>query len=177
MYSLVRIKGIKKEKPRKSACFRGFLARHTGFEPVASRLGEPSDSVKLTVSKCQKHRNYMGFAIIRCQTLNIEKQLKSGLNRGVYWLPISSLPIARVLITSSNSIVEHQIRTYSVIPVAVTIILTNPVFSMDYPKIHRKDTKTPSLPRASFLFIKLPLLMMPAVVRRTLETLCSSQDS
>ena len=39
MYSLVRIKGIKKEKPRKSACFRGFLARHTGFEPVASRLG------------------------------------------------------------------------------------------------------------------------------------------
>ena len=39
MYSLARIKGIKKEKPRKSACFRGFLARHTGFEPVASRLG------------------------------------------------------------------------------------------------------------------------------------------
>ena len=39
MYSLVRIKGIKKEKSRKSACFRGFLARHTGFEPVASRLG------------------------------------------------------------------------------------------------------------------------------------------
>lgn len=39
MYSLARIKGIEKEKPRKSACFRGFLARHTGFEPVASRLG------------------------------------------------------------------------------------------------------------------------------------------
>ena len=39
MYSLAIIKGIEKEKPRKSACFRGFLARHTGFEPVASRLG------------------------------------------------------------------------------------------------------------------------------------------
>ena len=39
MYSLARIKGNEKEKPRKSAYFRGFLARHTGFEPVASRLG------------------------------------------------------------------------------------------------------------------------------------------
>lgn len=39
MYPLARINGIEKEKPRKSACFRGFLARHTGFEPVASRLG------------------------------------------------------------------------------------------------------------------------------------------
>ena len=153
------------------------LASLSGFEPLTFRLGEPSDSVKLTVSKCQKHRNYKGFAIIRCQTLNIEKQLKSGLNRGVYWLPISSLPITRVLIKSSNSIVEHQIRTYSVIPVAVTIILTNPFFSMDYPKIHRKDTKTPSLPRASFRFIMLQFLMLLAVVRRTLETLCSSQGS
>lgn len=39
MYSLARIKEIEKEKPRKSACFRGFLARHAGFEPAASRLG------------------------------------------------------------------------------------------------------------------------------------------
>lgn len=40
MYSLARIKEIEKEKPRKSACFRGFLARHAGFEPAASRLGD-----------------------------------------------------------------------------------------------------------------------------------------
>ena len=39
MYSLARIKGIEKEKPRKSACFRGFLAHPKGFEPPAYRLG------------------------------------------------------------------------------------------------------------------------------------------
>ncbi len=40
MYSLAIIKGIEKEKPRKSACFRGFLARHAGFERAAFRLGD-----------------------------------------------------------------------------------------------------------------------------------------
>ena len=40
MYSLAIIKGIEKEKPRKSACFRGFLARHAGFEAAVSRLGD-----------------------------------------------------------------------------------------------------------------------------------------
>ena len=40
MYSLAIIKGIEKEKPRKSVCFRGFLARHAGFEPAVSRLGD-----------------------------------------------------------------------------------------------------------------------------------------
>lgn len=40
MYSLAIIKGIEKEKPRKSACFRDFLARHAGFERAAFRLGD-----------------------------------------------------------------------------------------------------------------------------------------
>jgi hypothetical protein len=40
MYSLAIIKGIEKEKPRKSTCFRDFLARHAGFERAAFRLGD-----------------------------------------------------------------------------------------------------------------------------------------
>ena len=54
MYSLARIKGIKKKKPRKSACFWGFLARHTGFEPVASRLGGDSGRNTRTLSRSKE---------------------------------------------------------------------------------------------------------------------------
>ena len=65
MYSLARIKGIEKEKPRKSACFRGFLARHTGFEPVASRLGGVTYPLEGVCNICILHkiRIFQGFRV------------------------------------------------------------------------------------------------------------------
>lgn len=55
-----------------------------GFEAPTCRLGEPTNTVELSLSMSQKHRIYKGFAIIRCQDLSNEKQLKSGVNSGVY---------------------------------------------------------------------------------------------
>ena len=90
----------------KNAVFRvkyGVLAPTRGFEPPTCRLGEPTNTVVLALSTSQKHRIYKGFANIRCQVLNNEKQLKSGENRGVYWLPIGKPINARVKRLSSIS--------------------------------------------------------------------------